>query len=210
MNPWNDIPLEIYESHMSLSNVFQLQTLNSLMREQTETFPDAESVAILGVAGGNGLEHCLKRFKLVYGVDVNPAYLKACAQRFGLAMNTRLRLVEMDLLKPESILPKVDLIIADLLIEYIGVDVFCEKAVAARTKYVSCVIQGTSPKQGFVSESPYQAALKGIGKLHRDVAEGELTSELSRHGYILTHSESIDMPNGKRLIRLDYTKKADG
>ena len=33
-NPWIDIPLEIYESHMSLSDVAQLQALNSIMREQ--------------------------------------------------------------------------------------------------------------------------------------------------------------------------------
>ena len=34
-NPWIDIPLEIYESHMSLSAVAQLQVLNDIMRIRT-------------------------------------------------------------------------------------------------------------------------------------------------------------------------------
>ncbi len=209
-NPWNDVPLEIYESHMSLSDVAQLQALNDIMREQVKAAcPGAESAAVVGVAGGNGLEHCLKRFKLVYGIDVNPDYLKICAQRFGPAVDKKLRLMEIDLSRHEAALPKVDMIIADLLIEYVGTDIFCEKAVTAQAQYVSCVIQGSDNGQSFVSESPYQAAFQSIGKLHQDVDEAELTKLMAQCGYNLVYREISDMPNGKRLIRLDYESEAD-
>lgn len=125
-NPWNDIPLDIYEAHMSLSNVAQIQALNILTQKQVLAHPDAQSVAIIGVAGGNGLEYCGERFKAVYGIDVNPSYLHICAQRFRPVLGEKLRLIEMDLRNPESALPEADLIIANLLIEYVGVGTFCE------------------------------------------------------------------------------------
>lgn len=38
-NPWTEIELDDYENHMSLDTVFQLQTLNQVMREQFHTYP---------------------------------------------------------------------------------------------------------------------------------------------------------------------------
>lgn len=204
-NPWIDIPLEIYESHMSLSDVAQLQALNNIMREQVMAYQIAESVAVLGVAGGNGLEHCLERFKLVYGIDINPAYLAMCAKRFRWAVDKSLRLIETDLSKPESVILQADLIIANLLIEYVGIETFCKKAAMAQAQYVSCVIQGTDCEQSFVSESPYQSAFHGIGKLHQDVDEMKLTDEMVLYHYIPVYRGSYDMPNSKSLVRLDYS-----
>ena len=44
---------------------------------------------ILGVAGGNGLEHIQKtRFKKVYGIDVNQHYLNQTAERYVLIWQT--------------------------------------------------------------------------------------------------------------------------
>lgn len=50
-NPWKEVALSDYENHMSLSNVYQLQTLDAIMRSQFESYP-VVSAAILGVAGG--------------------------------------------------------------------------------------------------------------------------------------------------------------
>ena len=74
---------------------------------------------------------------------------------------------------------------------------------------MSCVIQGSDNGQSFVSESPYQAAFQSIGKLHQDVDEAELTKLMAQCGYNLVYREISDMPNGKRLIRLDYESEAD-
>lgn len=66
-NPWEEIDLNDYESHMSLASVYQLQAMNQMMKEQFYAY-NVESMMILGVAGGNGLEHIryLIRFVLIY------------------------------------------------------------------------------------------------------------------------------------------------
>ena len=55
-NPWQKINLSDYENHMSLESVYQLQVLNQMMQAQFTDY-DIETIMILGVAGGNGLEH---------------------------------------------------------------------------------------------------------------------------------------------------------
>ena len=80
-NPWKTVSLDDYESHMALGSVRQLQTLNEIMSRQLNAFP-ARSVMILGVAGGNGLEHIdTEKYSAVYGVDVNPDYLREVEKR---------------------------------------------------------------------------------------------------------------------------------
>ena len=59
-NPWEEIDLDDYEKHMGLDSVFQLQTMNQMMKEQFYAYP-VQSVMILGIAGGNGLEHINKQ-----------------------------------------------------------------------------------------------------------------------------------------------------
>lgn len=66
-NPWENIDIEDYENHMSLDSVFQLQTMNQMMKEQFYTY-SIKSIMIMGIAGGNGLEHINKQsFDKVYG-----------------------------------------------------------------------------------------------------------------------------------------------
>ena len=208
MNPWEKLPIDTYENHMSLSQVAQLQTLNRIMKSQWAAHPNASSVAVLGIAGGNGLEHCGESVRKVYGIDINQSYLERCAQRFEPILGGRLRLLQMDVMQPEAELPQVDLLIADLVIEYVGVENFCAKAAQARIGYISCVIQSSS--QNFVSESPYQDQFREISELHRDVDEQTLTYALLKRGYVLVCREAVALPNGKRFIRLDYKARQTG
>ncbi len=53
-NPWKEVTLSDYGNHMSLSNVYQLQTLDNIMDSQFQAYP-IWSVCILGVTGGNRL-----------------------------------------------------------------------------------------------------------------------------------------------------------
>ena len=81
-NPWKSIKLSDYENHMKLGTVMQLQTLNCMMKDQLNTFP-AHSAMILGVAGGNGLDHIrTNQYRTVYAVDLNPVYLQEVQKRF--------------------------------------------------------------------------------------------------------------------------------
>lgn len=210
LNPWTQMPLTLYEKHMSLANVAQLQALNRLMKAQWESYPQASSAVVLGVAGGNGLEYCGDHLQEIYGIDINPDYLKNCAQRFSTMLGDRLKLIQMDLRGPQAKLSAVDLAIADLLIEYVGVPIFCQRLAQAAIPCASCVIQSSGPQQDFVSASPYQAQFQGIGELHRDVDEMELTAEFEKFHYALIYRDVVELPNGKRFVRLDYSRAERG
>ena len=46
MNPWEEIPLDDYENHMSLESVNQLQTLNMIMKEQLSDHDVADAMIL--------------------------------------------------------------------------------------------------------------------------------------------------------------------
>ena len=76
-NPWNTIPLDDYEAHMNSPGVCQLAPLSDLFHNAL-AIRSPQSIAILGVAGGNGLEHVDSGLtKRVVGIDLNSLYLNA-------------------------------------------------------------------------------------------------------------------------------------
>ena len=122
-HPWEEIPLEDYEKHMKLESVLQLQALNEIMKSQLEDYP-VSSAMILGVAGGNGLEHISKdKFEKVYGVDVNSDYLKEVTRRY-LYLDGILECLCVDLINKTEKLPKADMVIANLLLSILAMNVF--------------------------------------------------------------------------------------
>ena len=202
-NPWEEISLDIYERHMSLDSVAQLQALNRLMRGQLEAYP-VRTAMILGVAGGNGLEHVRReKYDTVYGVDLNQDYLQAAAVRHP-TLEGVLRLLRLDLTKDAALLPEAELVIADLLIEYIGYAAFQTVIEQVRPRYVSCVIQINDGTAEWVSDSPYLHAFDSLDAVHRQMDPRELTAHLAQIGYREILQTSEPLPNGKRFVRLDY------
>ncbi len=101
---------------MKLDSLKQLQTLNEMMKDQFAAYP-VSRVMILGLAGGNGLEHIAKeRFERVYGVDVNAAYLEEAARRYP-SLAGVLECLAVDLREEPCRLPEAELVVANLLIE---------------------------------------------------------------------------------------------
>lgn len=139
-NPWEEISLSDYENHMKLDSVMQLQTMNRMMEGQFHTYP-VSSVMILGIAGGNGLEHIdAHKFRKVYGIDINGQYLKAVRERYS-GLSNILECIKLNLLEETDKLPQAELLVANLLIEYIGYDCFQKAVKQVQPKYVSCIIQ---------------------------------------------------------------------
>ena len=202
MNPWENIPLADYEKHMRLPQVQQLQALHRVMQRQLTAYP-IQSVAILGVAGGNGLDLIdPQKIKTVFGIDINATYLHTCQERYAY-LGKCLVLLQMDLRDRSITLPKVDLMLANLFIEYVGTDLFCQQMKKAAPSYLSCVIQ-KNPDETFISASPYETSFSGISKLHQDIEEDLLTTTLKDTGFTQIHRERVALPNGKQFIRLDY------
>lgn len=201
-NPWEEIDLDDYEKHMSLESVYQLQAMNEMMREQFDAY-DAETVMILGIAGGNGLEHINKdEFKSVYGVDINQNYLNECKRRYS-ALGDVFKPICADLSNDTIWLPCADLLIANLLIEYIGYECFQKVVKRVNPKYVSCIIQ-INTEASFVSDSPYLHVFDRLDEVHHQMEEDSLTVCMNEVGYNKSFMAEKDLPNGKKLVRIDF------
>ena len=202
-NPWEDISLSDYENHMSLDSVQQLQAMNSIMKEQFEAYP-VDTAMVLGIAGGNGLEHVRKdKYQTVYGVDINSDYLKVVEERYS-DLSGVLNCLKIDLINEADKLPDAKLVIANLLVEYIGYEAFQMAMMRVRPLYISCVIQINTDEACWVSDSPYLHAFDGLDSVHCQMEETALTCSLEKIGYRKILLESNPLPNGKALVRIDF------
>ena len=202
MNPWEQISLSDYENHMSLGSVLQLQTLNQIMKEQFENFNGTKTIAVLGVAGGNGIEHIRRKsFEKVYGIDINADYLKEVEKRFA-DLHGILECKKINLITEADILPESECVIANLLIEYIGYDAFKNVLGKMQAKKVSCVIQINESQEQWVSDSPYIHVFDGLDSVHTQVTKEGLVKCLNQ--YKLCSKKEYPLPNGKKLVMLDF------
>ena len=205
MNPWNEIKLDDYENHMSLDSVNQLQTMYAMMKEQFEAY-SVETSMVLGVAGGNGLEHVSKdKYKTVYGVDINEEYLCKVDKRYPQLQGV-LKCLKIDLINEADKLPEAQLVIANLLIEYIGYPAFQKAVSKIDPEYVSCVIQINTDTTQWVSDSPYLHAFDRLDEVHHQMEGSALEEAMKEIGYSLILNTLKDLPNGKALQRLDFKK----
>lgn len=201
-NPWEQIKLSDYENHMKLDSVMQLQTMNAMMKKQLNR-SRINTVMILGIAGGNGLEHIdTKKIQKVYGVDINHEYLKECAVRYRNLKDT-LECICTDLTAKNVVLPHADMVIANLLIEYIGYQCFKNVIMQIKPTYVSCIIQ-INTDNSFVSDSPYLHAFDDLDKVHHQMQEEKLITTMKGTGYYLIEKNEELLPNGKKLVQLDF------
>lgn len=202
-NPWEEIDLNDYEKHMSSDSVYQLQAMNQMMKEQFYSYP-VNSAMILGIAGGNGLEHIDKQvFDKVYGVDINQSYLKECVNRYS-ELQDIFETICTDLVKDTSGLPYAELLVANLLIEYIGYECFQKTVTQVKPKYVSCIIQ-INTDVSFVSDSPYLHVFDRLDEVHHQMGKEELISAVEGIGYKNVMQKEMELPNGKKLVRIDFT-----
>ncbi len=203
-NPWEKIKLSDYENHMSLDTVYQLQALSEMMREQFYTY-DVKSIMILGIAGGNGLEHIDgTRISKVYGVDVNKNYLEECERRYP-ELKGIFEPIYVDLLSDDLLLPNAQMIVANLLVEYIGYERFQKVVQLVRPEYVSCIIQ-INTGESFVSDSPYLHAFDCLDEVHHQMEETELITCMKMIGYGTEQIIERELPNGKKFVRIDFTR----
>lgn len=204
-NPWRNVALADYEGHMSRSNVMQLQTLDRIMKEQFHDYP-IESVAILGIAGGNGLGNLsvLPTIKHIIGIDINLEYLEASKSRYP-ELSDRYETLLADICEDSIELPQVDMVVANLFVEYVGCKVFADAVCRMSPRYVSCVIQ-IDPAESFVSDTPYSTKLAVLDSVHSTVNHSELTEAMHSHGYDRKSVFMTDLPNSKRFMRLDYCR----
>lgn len=201
-NPWEEIPLTDYENHMKLDSVRQLQTMNEMMQGQFDAY-SVSCVMILGIAGGNGLEHIPKeKFERVYGVDVNSSYLEEVTRRYP-HLDGVLQCMCIDLRNGADKLPGADMVIANLLVEYIGYECFQNVIRQVMPQYVSCIIQ-INAEDSWVSDSPYLQVFDRLERVHHQVEEQALEKAMLGIGYRTIKKLERTLPNGKKFVQLDF------
>ena len=138
-DPWLAVPLSGYERHMEA--VRQLGVLADLFAEALAACRPA-SVAVLGVAGGNGLDRIDPRVTArILGIDINPGYLAETARRYrGLP---GLELHAADLSRETVSLGLFELVHAALIFEHAGIAKCLDNALAlvAPGGFLSVVLQ---------------------------------------------------------------------
>jgi hypothetical protein len=195
-NPWLSIPLAEYEGHMA--SVRQLAALSELFARALDLCrPD--SVAILGIAGGNGLEHIDRAtITRVVGVDINKQYLDEVQRRFGDDQPLDLHCV--DLSRNDMRLVPVSLVHAALFFEHAGVGRALENALAlvAPGGHLSVVLQLPARDQPGVSPTPFPS----IQTLAADFAFVDIPhfrGSLETRGWELLKEEWCPLSTGKTL-----------
>lgn len=205
-HPWLGIPFHDYEQHMADGKVGQLQRLHEVTAQQLADHP-SRTLGVLGVAGGNGLDLIDPHdVDAVYGYDINPAYLAVCEERYQPVFGNRLHLVEGVIDRSVSLQP-VGLLIANLIVEYVGMDEFVA-FVAANTDRIgtlSCVVQ-RNEQTSFVSSTEWADAFNGLAAASSDIDAEDLTASLAETGFSPVFEADYSLPNGKTLIRRDYQK----
>ncbi|MDO4322121.1 MAG: methyltransferase type 11 [Lachnospiraceae bacterium] len=203
-NPWEEIPLADYENHMKLDSVRQLQAMNEMMKGQFDAY-SVSSVMILGIAGGNGLEHIQKnKFEKVYGIDINSAYLEEVIHRYP-DLDGLLQCLCINLINETDKLPKAELVIANLLIEYIGYECFQKAIQRVAPNYVSCIIQ-INMEDSWVSDSPYLHVFDGLDQVHHQMEEQALEKAMFEIGYHTIKTAERILPDGKKLVQIDFER----
>lgn len=197
-NPWLDIPLEDYEGHMASEEVRQLPILAELFKCALDHCRP-ESVAVLGIAGGNGLEQLDRSVtKRIVGVDINQQYLDEVQQRFGTLAG--LELHRRDLTERQFSLAPVAMVHAALIFEHVGLGIALENALAlvAPGGKLSIVLQLPSVEEQGVASTRYTS----MQTLKRDFAlidRDEVQRLLRLRGFQLVEQENRSVPAGKAL-----------
>jgi SAM-dependent methyltransferase len=195
-NPWLAIPLDDYEGHMGSAAIEQLDALAELFeRALLRTRP--ESVAILGVAGGSGLDRISPDMThRVCGVDINPDYLEAVRRRYGNLPGLELHCA--DLANQALHLAPVCLVHAALIFEHAGLDGCLRNALSmvAEGGSLSVVLQLPSPQTPGVSASPY-ASIQTLSGDFQLIDPAQFRETFSANGFRQTWETRHPLPGGK-------------
>lgn len=196
MNPWLTLPLEDYEGHMGSTSVNQLKPLADLFGEALARLRP-RSVALLGVAGGNGLEHVDSNLTTrVVGIDVNPAYLAATRQRFPEMRGLELHCADLQHQLPD--MEPVTLVQAALVFEHAGTGQCLDNAVSLVSGggHLSVVLQLPADGQPVVTPSAF-ASMETLAGDFTFVDPHHLRRMLAQRELRLTHQARLTLSSGK-------------
>jgi Methyltransferase domain len=195
-NPWLTVPLTEYEQHMRSLEVRQLGVLSDLFGEAIGRCRPL-SVAVLGIAGGNGLDHidCSITARVV-GLDINPLYLEAVRRRYVHLPGLELHCV--DLSRQNVELEPVQLVHAALVFEHAGVDCCLENAMSMIVPggNLSIVLQLPAETGQNIGASQF-SSIQNLKSHFSLIDPAPLRELLAGRGFRLVHQTTRALPGGK-------------
>lgn len=195
-NPWLSVPLADYEGHMKSAEVQQLGALSDLFAEAIG-FCRPDSIAVLGIAGGNGLDRINANMtKRIMGLDVNPSYLETVRSRYS--NMSGLELYCVDLAEEPVELTPVQLVHAALVFEHAGAGRCLENALSlvAPGGALSAVLQLPSETGQAVGEGSFPAIRK-LESHFSLIDPAWLREVLEGRKFRLRHQTRRSLPSGK-------------
>jgi len=202
-NPWLSIPLPDYEGHMSAAGVEQLAALSELFGQVLrEVRP--ESVVVLGVAGGNGLERIDPSItSRTAGVDIHPDYLEASRRRFP-SLECHL----CDLAREPLEVAPFALVHAALILEHAGTGQCLENAVRLVRPggALSVVLQLPGSATEGVAATPF-ASIQRLRDHFQYVEPETLLRLLGSRGFDLARQWQTPLPGGKAFWTAIFRQK---
>jgi len=205
-NPWLSIPLAEYEGHMALPEIGQAEMLaGELEFAVRQYFP--KSVAVIGCAGGNGLDRLVESgIERIVGIDINPAYVETVRRRF----RPRIPGLELHVADVQSMLPQiapVDLIFAALILEYVDVPMTMRsfQKLCAPDGALVVILQSASPNVEKTSPSPYKS-IQLLAPAMRLLDQGDVQERAIAAGFSLASSRVVSLRSGKDFVVLCFGK----
>jgi len=183
---------------MASAGVRQLTALAELFKIALDRCRP-ESVAVLGVAGGNGLEQvdCASTKRIV-GVDINQRYLDEVRLRFGTLSGLELHC--SDLAEYEFTLAPVMLVHAALIFEHVGLGLALENALSlvALEGRFSVVLQLPSEEEHGVASTSY-TSMQALKQDFVLIDIHEFQRLLEQQGFQVVEQAKRSLPGGKAL-----------
>jgi hypothetical protein len=155
------------------------------------------SIAVLGIAGGNGLDHIDSSITpRVVGLDLNPLYLEAVRQRYSHLPGLELYCV--DLSEQHVELEPVQLVHAALVFEHAGVDCCLENATSMILPggNLSVVLQLPTESGQTVGASQF-SSIQNLESHFSLISPAWLCESLAGRGFRLIHQTTRTLPAGK-------------
>ena len=194
--PWLRVTLNDYEGHMGAFGVNQLAPLSALF-EDVLTFCQPGSVAIIGIAGGNGLDRIDPQIhKRVVGIDINPDYLEAVRKRWPDQRWLELR--HLDISKAPPKLSPVELVHAALLFEHTGLHPSLENSLSllAPKGHFAAVLQLPSLLQDGVTPTGF-SSIENLKEHFSLIDPQQFIDALASRGFALVFEKKSPLPAGK-------------
>lgn len=133
-------------------------------------------------------------------------YLWTVSERYN-SLKDIFQCIQLNLINEAEKQPAAQLVIANLLIEYIGYEAFQKVILQIKPEYVCCVIQIKTDEKAWVSESPYLHAFNSLDSIHHQMDEAALIQVMKEIGYSKILQTFKPLPNGKALVRVDFVRK---